>query len=43
VIAAMFLAAWDLFSEQRASIESEAAIGANEAASPPRLPGPFPG
>ena len=44
VIAAMFLAAWDLFSEQRASIESEAAIGGDEAApSPPRLPGPFPG
>jgi predicted PurR-regulated permease PerM len=37
VIAAMFLAAWDLFSEQRLAIEDEGSIGEGEAASPPRV------
>jgi predicted PurR-regulated permease PerM len=37
VIAAMFLAAWDLFSERRVAIEDEGSIGEGEAASPPRV------
>ena len=45
IIAAMFLAAWDLFSEERPVVanERERSIGESEAASPPRLPGPLAG
>ncbi len=38
VIAAMFLAAWDLFSEQRRMIENEDLISGDEAALPPPQP-----
>ena len=43
IIAAMFLAAWDLFSEERPVVanERERSIGESEAPPPPRLPGPL--